>query len=49
MMENEDDIHERIAETTPPSHVLREWASRPENQPPQSWYDDDTDPFQPEE
>ena len=49
MTENKDDIRERIPEATPPSHVLREWAERPENQPPQSWYDDETDPFQAED
>ena len=27
MTENEDDIRERIAEATPPNHVLLEWAS----------------------
>jgi hypothetical protein len=28
--------------------ILRKWAVRVENQPPQSWFDEAIDPFQPE-
>ena len=30
---------------TPPHGVLAEWATRPDNQPPQTWWDGQTDPW----
>lgn len=36
---------EDIAEITPPNSELLKWAARPENQPPQEWFDSDDDPF----
>lgn len=36
---------EFLTHGTPNYAKLKEWASRPENAPPQSWWDDDTDPF----
>lgn len=35
----------QISETTPANVKLLEWAAKPENQPPQSWYDEEIDPF----
>ena len=40
-------IVEQLAEATPRNTELLKWAARPENQPPQSWWDDTTDPFEP--
>ena len=48
-LDEESRIRARIAQITPPSSVLREWASRPGNQPPSSWFDDDVDPFEADE
>lgn len=38
---------EPLSEATPANTELRRWAARPKNQPPQSWWDDTTDPFEP--
>ncbi len=46
---DEPELRDRIAALTPPSSVLREWATRPENRPPPSWYEDETDPFEAQE
>lgn len=37
-----------VREMTPPNEQLQRWAARPENQPPQSWWDETDDPFAPE-
>ena len=36
---------ESLARCTPDYATSKEWASRPENAPPQTWWDDDTDAF----
>lgn len=36
---------EDLAESTPANSDLLMWAARPENQPPQEWFDSDDDPF----
>jgi hypothetical protein len=41
-------IGDRIAKATPAADELLEWTYRTGNQPPDSWWDDDTDPFSPE-
>ena len=41
-------LAEQIAEATPANADLLVWAGQPKNQPPQSWWDDTTDPFEPE-
>lgn len=38
-----------LAESTPCNSELLEWAAQPSNQPPQSWWDETTDPFAPED
>ncbi len=38
-------LAEQLAESTPSNAELVQWASRPKNQPPQSWWDDTSDPF----
>ena len=40
-----DAIDRRLAEATPSAGLLVEWANKPENRPPQSWFDNDDDPF----
>lgn len=42
-------LEERLKRVTPTRAELSEWARRPQNQPPQSWLDDETDPFEPVE
>ena len=37
----------RIAKATPSNAKLIQWANETRNQPPQSWFDDETDPFEP--
>lgn len=36
---------DEMVSATPDNAELLEWAFRPANQPPQSWWDDDSDPF----
>lgn len=38
-------LESEIARITPSNATLLGWASRPESQPPQSWYDECSDPF----
>lgn len=37
----------QISESTPGNDKLLVWAGRRENRPPQTWWDDTTDPFSP--
>ena len=39
-------LRAEIADLTPSNETLLEWASRPENQPPKEWWDDETNPFE---
>ena len=38
---------EELRKSTPANDVLLAWGDRAENRPPQSWWDDTTDPFSP--
>jgi hypothetical protein len=38
-------LAEHVARSTPANAVLLDWARSGRNQPPQSWWDDETDPF----
>jgi hypothetical protein len=40
---------DQLAAATPMNSTLLRWAALPINQPPQSWWDDTTDPFEPDE
>jgi hypothetical protein len=40
-------LTEQLRESTPANDVLLAWGDRDENRPPQSWWDDTTDPFSP--
>ncbi len=49
---SDSDAHscaDRLAEATPSNDELRTWAGRPENQPPQSWWEEKSDPFEAED
>lgn len=46
--ETNEDIDREISEATPLNGQLIRWAGRPENQPPEAWWDDESDPFEPE-
>jgi len=37
----------QLANATPENPVLVRWASEDRNQPPEEWWDDTTDPFEP--
>ncbi len=41
-------LQREIEKITPSNAELLEWAERPENQPPESWWNDTTNPFEPE-
>ena len=41
-------LHRDLTEATPPNLVLLKWAKMART-PPQSWFDDETDPFKPAE
>lgn len=43
------DVDERVAQSTPENVTLLDWAARRTSQPPQQWWDDETDPFAAEE
>ena len=38
-----------VIASTPPNRQLLNWATRSKNHPPQSWWDDTTDPFRPDD
>jgi len=42
------DYAKELARSSPSNTELRKWAARPENRPPQSWWDETDDPFQAE-
>jgi len=42
------DYAKELARSSPSNMELRKWAARPENRPPQSWWDETDDPFQAE-
>jgi len=39
------DIQKEVVASTPTNEQLRGWAGKPENRPPQSWFDENDDPF----
>ncbi len=39
---------EVLASSTPSNQDLLDWAAKPENQPPESWWNDTTNPFVPQ-
>ncbi|UCF33121.1 MAG: hypothetical protein JSV78_12385 [Phycisphaerales bacterium] len=41
-----DSTSRTLAKATPENVTLLRWAARPDNQPPQSWWHDTSDPFQ---
>lgn len=45
--EDASSIDVQLAEATPENSELLKWAARPANQPPQQWWDEMEDPFQP--
>ncbi|QDV89257.1 hypothetical protein RAS2_03220 [Phycisphaerae bacterium RAS2] len=45
---NIGNYQEQLAQSTPARSTLLEWATRPTNQPPQSWWDETADPFTPD-
>ena len=42
-------VYRELSEATPPNTVLLKWARSTKAAPPQSWWDDQTDPFTPAE
>ena len=45
--EDASSIDVQLAEATPDISELLKWAAQPANQPPQQWWDEMEDPFQP--
>jgi hypothetical protein len=41
------EIEAQLARATPANSELLEWAAKPTNQPPQQWWDEEDDPFEP--
>lgn len=42
---NGEPVDDDLSKSTPSNAVLLAWAKKPENQPPQEWWDDEDDPF----
>jgi len=41
-----ESAEDKLARITPDNKTLLKWACRPENQPPQWWWDDTNNPFE---
>lgn len=44
-----DAVESELARATPDNAQLLAWTTNPSSQPPREWWDDDSDPFMPNE